>query len=655
MKNRLPADASLDETGPLYWSAMPGGELDENRVEDPTKLRTPSKSTGFVLRVAAPGSLLSFPLPNEGEICVGRGLNADLRVPLPDMSRRHCTLKWTDKGLTLCDMGSSNGTVLRGEKLSANEWTKLSLREPIVIGDAVLIVHEGSVTDAPRRLVGHEAFEAALEAHIGTFAKTHEPFGVCAIELTSEAAWSDFVVGLVSKNDVVGFLSESAIRLLLVNRTPGELDVLAGFLAKSLTQFNPARKVEMRACPRDGNTMASLYSGVRTRARDVASRETRRPSAPVVVSAAMRKVYSLIDEVAPTPTSILILGETGVGKDVLARSIHQKSDRVAAPLVGLNCAALPESLLESELFGYERGAFTGAVTSKQGLLESAEGGTVFLDEVGEMPLATQAKLLRVLEERKVMRLGGLKPKTVNFRLLSATNRNLQGEISAGRFRADLFYRINGLAVTIPPLRERRDEIIPLAMLFAEKAAVTLGKNVPLFSADVLECLERYMWPGNIRELKSVVERAVLLSRAGTVMVEHLPEEVVALAVSRPPPMDPAPPTLTSMKALKSTGSGPLPSLADEDDDASPHPPPTIRHGSGATPPPSAPASGTAAIPSAAPASLRDEVEKLEYERIVDALKKHGGNQTRAAKALGITRRALIIRLERYGLPRPRKE
>jgi transcriptional regulator with GAF, ATPase, and Fis domain len=360
-------------------------------------------------------------------------------------------------------------------------------------------------------------------------------------------------------------------------------------------------------------------------------RDTRKPTGPIMVpSHAMVRVYELVSEVAGTDVSVLVLGETGVGKEVISRTIQQRSTRAEAPFVCLNCAALPEALLESELFGYERGAFSGAVNPKPGLIESADGGTLFLDEIGELPLSTQTKLLRVLETREVPRLGSLKAKHVDFRLITATNKNLRQEIAAGRFRADLYYRINGLSITIPPLRERKNELPYLAALFAARAARQLKKNEPFFDREALIALEAYDWPGNVRELKNVVERAVLLCRAGTVLTEHLPADVLGASEFEVDDL----PTLTTRTVV-----------------IDPEVPSPVSSRTSAPPPPLPPE------PPSAPArvqSLKEETDRLEYERIVATLQRFQGNQSRAAEALGMTRRALIVRLDRFRIPRPRK-
>jgi len=312
----------------------------------------------------------------------------------------------------------------------------------------------------------------------------------------------------------------------------------------------------------------------------------------VIEDPGMREVYRFLDQIAPGEINVLVLGETGVGKEILVEELHLRSKRAKGPLLRLNCGALAESLLESELFGHERGAFTGAVKAKPGLLESAQGGTIFLDELGEMPLATQAKLLRVMEERKVRRVGGVDARSIDVRFVAATNRDLEAAIADGSFREDLYYRLNGVSVTIPALRDRPSEIAPLAKSFAAEAATKNGLAAPPeILPDALALLARYRWPGNIRELRNVIERAVLLAGGGAVALEHLPVDKL------------------SAKAAPAAARSSAPMSADEPE---------------------------------------------EKRRILEALDACAGNQTRAAKMLGISRKVLMARLETYAIPRPKK-
>jgi DNA-binding NtrC family response regulator len=303
------------------------------------------------------------------------------------------------------------------------------------------------------------------------------------------------------------------------------------------------------------------------------------PPRPVATSSSMEVLQGLVTRVAKSNLSVLILGETGAGKEVLAARVHNLSPRAEKPFLKLNCAALAEQLLESELFGHERGAFTGAVQAKPGLLETADTGTIFLDEIGEMPLPLQAKLLRVLEDRQVLRVGALKPRTIDVRFVAATNRDLVAESAAGRFRQDLYFRLNGISLFLPPLRQRIAEIEPLALRFAS------GRT---FTDRARRALESYPWPGNVRELKNVIERAVVLSDR-----EVLDAEDLGLEAPKAPPAEAG--------------------------------------------------------------LLKDDVDALEQRRILDVLAQCEGNQTKAAKMLGISRGTLITRMEKFGVARPRKK
>ena len=344
----------------------------------------------------------------------------------------------------------------------------------------------------------------------------------------------------------------------------------------------------------------------------------------VVQDTRMRELYAQVDRAAQALINVLVLGETGVGKEVLARTVHERSGRATKPFLSINCAAISESLLEAELFGHEKGAFTGAAQAHPGLFESVDGGTLFLDEIGELPAATQVKLLRVLEERKVLRVGGRTPRAIDVRFIAATHRDLEADAETGRFRQDLLFRLNAFTLFIPPLRDRRDEIGPLAALFAATVAKQLDRQaVPTIAPETLRLLEAYSFPGNVRELKNIIERAVVLANGPTLLPEHLPPKVVR---ERDP----------STSAQASRGSSPPP------EPLRPEPPPPAASSPGAD---SAPGSGD---------RFQAEIRTLERQRIVDALDQCAGNQTRAAELLGVSRRTLSTWLERHKIPRPRK-
>ena len=309
----------------------------------------------------------------------------------------------------------------------------------------------------------------------------------------------------------------------------------------------------------------------------------------IVASGAMRQALELVARVAEHNTTVLITGESGTGKEVIARAIHRASPRGSKAFVGINCAAIPESLLESELFGHVRGAFTGASADKTGLFEAASGGTILLDEIGELPLGLQAKLLRVLQESEIRRVGDQKTRRVDARVLVATARDLEAEVRAGRFREDLFYRVNVVVIELPPLREREDDIAPLARHFTARLAQRFGRPLSL-SDDAIAWLEQQEWPGNVRQLENAIERAAVLSN----------QEILTPADFR---------------------REPLPSPLSQDSE---------EKGDGRS-------------------TLRSAVEAAEREAISAALKATDGNRREAAKRLGVSLRTLFYKIDRYGI------
>lgn len=279
------------------------------------------------------------------------------------------------------------------------------------------------------------------------------------------------------------------------------------------------------------NSLVRLLSASRHRAaEEVLRRAVERPYSFadfVGESAAMQQVYSVIDRVAASAVDVLVTGETGTGKELVARGIHTRSRRGGGPFVPVDCGAIPDALLESELFGHERGAFTGADARRMGLVEFADGGTLFLDEVAELPLPLQAKLLRVLQERRIRRVGARQENPVDVRVVAATSRNIDEMVERGEFRRDLYYRINVVRIDLPPLRSRGDDIGLLAEFFANRAAAESGRSVAGLSTDVYQVLRNYHWPGNVRELQNAVRRAIALTRSPVAGVDDLPDDVVA--------------------------------------------------------------------------------------------------------------------------------
>ncbi|MBX3215019.1 MAG: sigma 54-interacting transcriptional regulator [Labilithrix sp.] len=313
-------------------------------------------------------------------------------------------------------------------------------------------------------------------------------------------------------------------------------------LTTRLDALSTAQTVDQRLAPNARTTVGSTTSihlgSVVVLVRYLTDEEPALPTGMVVASPAMKALIELVDRIAISPLSVLLVGETGAGKDVVARTIHARSPRARGPLVAINCAALPEQLIEAELFGHDRGAFTGATIAKPGLLETASSGTAFLDEIGELPLAHQGKMLRVLEGGEVQRVGALKPRPIDVRFVAATNRDLAREVERGTFRRDLFYRLAGMTLTIPPLRERREDVLPLARHFAEGAGKALGRPAPELSPAALEVLERHSFPGNVRELRNVIERAAALAGGPVIAPEHLRLDPASAPAERAPAAQP---------------------------------------------------------------------------------------------------------------------
>ncbi|MBZ4682575.1 sigma 54-interacting transcriptional regulator [Thermodesulfobacterium sp.] len=312
----------------------------------------------------------------------------------------------------------------------------------------------------------------------------------------------------------------------------------------------------------------------------------------VYSSEQMRQIIKICEKISSTKAPVLIQGESGTGKELIAKAIHFNSDRADKPFIAINCAAIPENLLEAELFGYEKGAFTGAFTSKPGKFELANGGTLFLDEIGDLPLSLQAKLLRVLQEHTFERLGGTKSIKVDFRLISATHKNLKELISQGKFREDLYFRINVVNIYIPPLRERKEDIVVLIEHFLNQLNQKYQKSVKI-SKEVLKIFLEYPWPGNVRELENTLESMVILSDDELITPEHLPEVFKSCQISQPK----SDVQESSLQAI----------------------------------------------------NLKQQIEEEEKQRIISALKACKFNQTQAAKLLGMTRRQLNYRLHKYGI------
>jgi DNA-binding NtrC family response regulator len=573
----------------VYASGVRSGSTPEAPGGPVSTVAVAGAPAGLRLYVTGAHAFTSHPLPASGALTLGRGADCDIAIDDVSVSRHHAVLH-IGPVIEIEDRGSHNGTRVGERKLGSGERRAVLPGEVVHLGNATIVVYDPTPPRA-RHLWPHGYFELLVAHECARAAATRRPFAVLRVQ-ASELAGDELVVEALSRAlrdvDVLGSYGPDDHEALLVEVEPAQARELAAGVAEALRAHGAAPRVGLACFPLDGSDPASLMARATAALRgDAAVDRAPRPS-----GSAMEHLRAVMQRVAGTTIGVLILGETGVGKEVMARALHASSQRADRPFVPIHCAALSPALFESELFGHEKGAFTSALAAKPGLLETADGGTVFFDEIGELPEAIQVKLLRVLEDCVVMRVGGTKPIQLDVRFVAATHRDLEAEIERSAFRADLYFRLSGVTLVVPPLRHRTAEIEPLARGFCEDAAARLGRPAPALSPEALAALEAYTWPGNIRELRNMIERATVLCDGEVIEPDDLPLD--KMAATLPPP-----------------------------DERRPSPAPRID----------------------------DEAEKA---RIVATLAHCNGNQTRAAAALGYSLRKLVYLMTRYDLPRPRK-
>ena len=583
---------------------------------DPRRLRS------LCLLVMSQHGVFNHPLPERGTVLIGRSESCAVTVDDSKLSREHAVLRIGEQ-LEIVDLGSSNGTRVGERVIPPNTAVVIAQGDILSLGSSLMVIQPAPASGGrPRHLWSHAYFESRLEDECMRAEETGRAFAVLRIRAAPTSPAETIVASLtahVSPAHVIGCYVPGEYEILLVETATAQADALGRGLRAALARAGVQSDLGIACYPQDGRTSEALVACAGSRARD--SSEAPSDTARVLTDhGALQRLRPIVERFAAGTIPVLILGETGVGKEVMASMIHELSPRAGHPLVRLNCAALPEALLESELFGHERGAFTGAVAAKQGLLEAGRGGTIFLDEVAEMPLSVQAKLLRVIEAREVIRVGATKARPIDVRFVAATNRDLEAEVGRGTFRQDLFYRLNGVAIVIPPLRERTTEIAPLTLSFVGHVSRALGRPPPRVSPEAMTLLEGYAWPGNVRELRNAVERAVLLA-GDEIRTEHLPEEKMRDMVL------PEDSQRFSRAALPAGLFGPAVYGAAKQ----------RRHPTSRMPR----VDGT------------ETGESIERARVVEALERCDWNQTAAAKVLGVSRRTLVSRLTEYGLTRRR--
>ncbi|MDP1821609.1 MAG: sigma 54-interacting transcriptional regulator [Archangium sp.] len=545
-------------------------------------------------------TLTTHPLPPGSHLLIGRAPECHIQVDVPALSRKHAEIRGGPP-VTVEDLGSANGTRLRGAKLNPGERARLRVGDAIEVGPLTIVVQRDkeAVDARPRRLWTHGYFEGRLEEECARAESSGVVFSVLRLKLqgtSSPQLVQETLAALLAPTDVVASYGPGEYEVLIAGGNP---QPLMQKLSLALDKREAHVIVGAATFGKDGRDPdALLFEANRRVEVERASTEHAAfgkvsPKGVIVADPQMQALHALVRKVAAGDISVLLLGETGVGKEVFAEAIHASSPRAGKPFQKFNCASFTETLLESELFGHEKGAFTGAVKAKAGLIESANGGSVLLDEVGEMPLSSQVKLLRVLEAKEVLRVGDTKPRPIDVRFIAATHRDLEAQVAKGAFRQDLYFRLNGISLVIPPLRERVAELESLARHFIGRAAKQFGRSPePQLTPEALSMLQGYRWPGNLRELRNMLERAVLLANDRFIGPDDLPlDKLTAIPLTRP--------------------ASDAPSAATPDAEA-------------------------------------------ERAKLVAALELHGGNQTLAARALGISRRTMLNRLDAYAIPRPRK-
>jgi DNA-binding NtrC family response regulator len=555
-----------------------------------TALATPNEPHAFLVIHIDDGGSRVIDLPDGIDVTFGRSRGATVTVDSEKVSRMHARVRRTGDVIEVEDLGSRNGTRVNGDKIEGVR--RVASGDELGIGPIQAVVGITTGLRTATNVADAATGEARLVAEVDRAVRYHRPVTIGLVRVASDPV-IDAMSRALRPMDLMA--EDAGDDYLVILPELGRADGTAAI--ERLLDFARGAGVVSTAAtalaPDDGTTVETLIGTLRAGLRSGRSpREivvATSGAEPIVLDAAMRRVYSLVERIADTPMTVLILGETGVGKELVTEAIHRRSSRRDRPLIKLNCAALPESLLESELFGYERGAFTGAERRKVGFFEAADGGTLFLDEIGEMPLALQAKLLRVLERKVITRVGGTTEVAADARLIAATHRDLEADVRANRFRQDLLFRIGGFTVVVPPLRDRPTEILPLAEHFAQLTAMEQGRPPPGIADDARDALSGYTWPGNVRELKNAIERALVLC-GEAITAADLPEK------------------------LRDAGH-------------------RVR--------PVAPA-----------ADMRGHLAEVERAAIVAALEAEDNNQTRAARRLGLSRRALIYKMEKYGLKPP---
>ncbi|MEO8699055.1 MAG: sigma 54-interacting transcriptional regulator [Kofleriaceae bacterium] len=550
-------------------------------------------------------------LPRTGAIVIGRTSEAELQLNHASVSRRHATIRIDEGTMRIADLGSHNGTRVNGELVQ--ESRTLASGDVASVGDVVMVVHVSNPPVVSRATYPENGWRRRLAEELDRAMTFHRSLAVIAIFGVDPSA-----TALLSEPlrmiDVVGEGADGHALLVLPEVERDQARELAEAVLAAVKATHPAARAGLAMCPTDATDPDTILLAARKAVRRAEPGTVADAAQAVqyvelgdrrvmVLDPAMGRVFALLERLAVNASlAVLIRGETGVGKENAAYAVHHWSKR-KGPFLAVNCAAIgPESLVDSELFGHDKGAFTGATTAKAGLFENADGGTVFLDEVGELPLAIQVKLLRALENRTIKRLGeNAKERAIDIKLVAATHRNLDEEAREGRFRTDLLFRLAGATVILPPLRDRRCEIPMLARMFLAAACKLDGRAEKAITPEAMGVLLGHGWPGNVRELKSAMEYAAAVAPDEHVEVSDLP----------------APLSGTPAAPVNITG---------------PH--------------------EVLALPTDGPSTFRpiaDELRDLERRRMAEALATANGVKTKAAQLIEMPIRTFTLKLKQYKL------
>ncbi|MBW2733803.1 MAG: sigma 54-interacting transcriptional regulator [Deltaproteobacteria bacterium] len=562
---------------------------------------------------------------SEGQrLVIGRDSTADIAVVDERLSRRHAFFQVVSGEVWIEDLDSTNGTKLDGQPVTRE---RLLAGSEVKMGSVRASIHVQA--PAPGRPVeNHEGFQHAVAREAiraRFFARSFALLTVKGGKEEGADAWRS-LRGTLRPVDQLAPYSADIAEILLAEATLDEARAFAEHIVAEV----PVRRCGIALYPATRSTelirqsLAALrQTSGSEKVRSIAPRDPTKPAmakivegGPIVASPLMRELYEMVARLANSAIPVLLLGETGSGKEVLARALHDKGLRADKPMASINCAAIPATLMESVLFGHTKGAFTGAVSDSPGLFEEAHGGSVFLDEIGELSASAQAALLRVLETRCVRRVGSSREVEVDVRVVTATHRDLEAMCASGEFRQDLLYRINTMVLQIPPLRERPEEIAPLCELFLARANETNNSSIGGIAREAMQALHRHAWPGNVRELRNVIDRAVVIARGEQIVEADLPDGLREG---------------TSFTAPPSVGT------------------------SSSTPAPQVEPMGVVEALRAAMAAergLKDFkscMERVEVEILLDALRQADGNRTKAAALLDMPVRTLSHKLSRHGI------